>query len=120
MKAIITDPGASAAGESREPIPSLDLFDSQRSWRMVAAAFVAMFAVYGVAYSFGAFFKPMAAEFGAKSWAQVFLKFVLAHPAVTCVIPATGKFRNLADNLSAGMGPLPTPKQCAQIVAALE
>ena len=32
-----------------------------------------------------------AAEFGAQSWAQVFLKFVLAHPAVTCVIPATGK-----------------------------
>jgi diketogulonate reductase-like aldo/keto reductase len=63
---------------------------------------------------------PWAAEFGAKSWAQVFLKFVLAHPAVTCVIPATGKFRNLVDNLSAGMGPLPTPKQCAQIVAALE
>jgi aryl-alcohol dehydrogenase-like predicted oxidoreductase len=28
-----------------------------------------------------------AAEFGATSWAQVFLKFVLAHPAVTCVIP---------------------------------
>jgi diketogulonate reductase-like aldo/keto reductase len=60
------------------------------------------------------------AEFGAKSWAQVFLKFVLAHPAVTCVVPATGKFKNLVDNLSAGMGPLPTPKQCAQIVAALE
>ena len=34
---------------------------------------------------------PWAAEFGATSWAQVFLKFVLAHPAVTCVIPATGK-----------------------------
>src|SRR5260370_27874733 len=33
---------------------------------MVAAAFVAMLAVYGVAYSFGAFFKPMAAEFGAR------------------------------------------------------
>ena len=66
--------------------------------------------------------KPLpawAAEFGAKSWAQVFLKFVLAHPAVTCVIPATGKFRNLVDNLSAGMGTLPTPKQCAQIVAAI-
>src|SRR6188768_2655948 len=46
-----------------------------------------------------------AAEFGATSWAQVFLKFVLAHPGVTCVIPATGKFRNLVDNLSAGMGP---------------
>jgi aryl-alcohol dehydrogenase-like predicted oxidoreductase len=66
--------------------------------------------------------KPLpawAAEFGAKSWAQVFLKFVLAHPAVTCVIPATGKIRNLVDNLSAGMGTLPTPKQCAQIVAAV-
>jgi MFS family permease len=43
----------------------LELFDSPRAWRMVAAAFVAMFAAYGVAYSFGAFFKPMAAEFGA-------------------------------------------------------
>jgi hypothetical protein len=38
---------------------------------------------------------------------------------VTCVIPATGKFRNLVDNLSAGMGPLPTPKQLSQIVAAV-
>jgi len=45
--------------------PPLELFDSPRAWRMVAAAFVAMFAAYGVAYSFGAFFKPMAAEFGA-------------------------------------------------------
>ena len=59
-----------------------------------------------------------AAEFGAQSWAQVFLKFVLAHPAVTCVIPATGKIRNLADNLAAGMGALPDAKQRAQIVAA--
>ena len=50
---------------------------------------------------------PWAAEFGAGSWAQVFLKFVLAHPAVTCVIPATGKVRNLLDNLGAGIGPLP-------------
>ena len=58
-----------------------------------------------------------AAEFGAKSWAQVFLKFVLAHPAVTCVIPATGKLRNLVDNLAAAMGALPDAKQRAQIVA---
>ncbi len=62
--------------------------------------------------------RAWAAEFGAKSWAQVFLKFVLAHPAVTCVIPATGKLRNLVDNLSAGMGALPDAKQRAQIVAA--
>lgn len=60
-----------------------------------------------------------AADFGARSWAQVFLKFVLAHPAVTCVIPATGKIRNLIDNLSAGTGALPDAKQRAQIVAAL-
>jgi aryl-alcohol dehydrogenase-like predicted oxidoreductase len=66
--------------------------------------------------------KPLpawAAEFGAKSWAQVFLKFVLAHPAVTCVIPATGKIKNLADNLAAGMGALPDAKQRAQIIAAV-
>jgi aryl-alcohol dehydrogenase-like predicted oxidoreductase len=62
---------------------------------------------------------PWAAEFGARSWAQVFLKFVLANPAVTCVIPATGKVRNLLDNLGAGTGPLPDAKQRAQIVAAL-
>ncbi|HYJ41116.1 MAG TPA: aldo/keto reductase [Steroidobacteraceae bacterium] len=58
-----------------------------------------------------------AAEFGAKSWAQVFLKFVLAHPAVTCVIPATGKLRNLVDNLGAATGALPDAKQRAQIIA---
>ncbi len=66
--------------------------------------------------------KPLpewAAEFGATSWAQVFLKFVLAHPAVTCVIPATGKLRNAIDNLGAGIGPLPDAKQRAQITAAL-
>ena len=58
-----------------------------------------------------------AAEFGAKSWAQVFIKFVLAHPAVTCVIPATGKLRNLVDNLGAATGALPDAKQRAQIIA---
>jgi aryl-alcohol dehydrogenase-like predicted oxidoreductase len=62
---------------------------------------------------------PWAAEFGANSWAQVFLKFVLAHPAVTCVIPATGKVRNVLDNLGAGVGPLPDAKHRAQIVAAV-
>ncbi len=49
----------------REDLPPLELFDSPRAWRMTAAAFVAMFASYGIAYSFGAFFKPMAQEFGA-------------------------------------------------------
>jgi aryl-alcohol dehydrogenase-like predicted oxidoreductase len=62
---------------------------------------------------------PWAAEFGATSWAQVFLKFVLAHPAVTCVIPATGKVRNLLDNVGAAFGALPDAKQRARIIAAI-
>src|SRR5688572_30392143 len=62
---------------------------------------------------------PWAAEFQATSWAQVFLKFVLAHPAVTCVIPATGKIRNMQDNLGAGRGALPDAKHRAEIIKAL-
>ena len=54
-----------AAPLAREDARALELFDSPRAWRMTAAAFVAMFASYGIAYSFGAFFKPMTAEFGA-------------------------------------------------------
>ena len=85
-----TDLGAPGAGKSPEPIPRLDLFDSRRAWRMVAAAFVAMCAVYGVAYSFGAFFKPMAAEFGAdrSATSAVFSITVL----VWCFLgPVTGR-----------------------------
>jgi len=66
--------------------------------------------------------KPLpawAAEFDAASWGQVFLKYILAHPAVTAVIPATGKVRHLEDNLAAGRGRLPDAKQKAQIVEAL-
>jgi len=62
---------------------------------------------------------PWAAEFGATSWAQVFLKFILANPAVTCVIPATGKVRNLVDNLGAAFGRLPDAKHRAKIIASI-
>ena len=41
------------------------------------------------------------------SWAQVLLKYVLADPAVTCAIPGTRNPRHVADNLGAGVGPLP-------------
>lgn len=47
-----------------------------------------------------------AAEVGAKSWAQLFLKFVLSHPAVTAAIPATARPDHVSDNLAAGAGPL--------------
>jgi aryl-alcohol dehydrogenase-like predicted oxidoreductase len=48
-----------------------------------------------------------AAEFGANSWGQFFLKYVLAHPAVTVVTPATSKPKNMLDNLGGAVGPLP-------------
>ncbi|TYT25270.1 aldo/keto reductase [Luteimonas viscosa] len=52
-----------------------------------------------------------AAEFDARSWAQFMLKFVAAHPAVTCVTPATSKARNMADNLGSARGRLPDEAQ---------
>lgn len=48
-----------------------------------------------------------AAEIGCTSWAQVLLKFVLGHPAVTCVIPGTGKAAHMRDNAAAGTGVIP-------------
>lgn len=50
---------------------------------------------------------PWAAEIGATSWAQVLLKFVLSHPAVTCAIPGTGRPEHMADNVRAAIGTLP-------------
>jgi diketogulonate reductase-like aldo/keto reductase len=43
----------------------------------------------------------------AQSWGQFFLKFIISHPAVTCVIPGTSKPHHMADNLGAGFGRLP-------------
>jgi aryl-alcohol dehydrogenase-like predicted oxidoreductase len=51
---------------------------------------------------------PLAAELGCTTWAQFALKYVLGHPAVTCVIPGTGNSNHMADNLAAGTGRLPT------------
>jgi len=48
-----------------------------------------------------------AAEFDCSSWAQFFLKYLLAHPAVTCAIPGTSRVAHLKDNLQAGVGRLP-------------
>lgn len=50
---------------------------------------------------------PWAAEIGVASWAQYFLKWIVGHPAVTCVIPGTGKPEHIADNVAAGFGALP-------------
>ncbi|WP_404935549.1 aldo/keto reductase [Paraburkholderia sp. DHOC27] len=60
-----------------------------------------------------------AAEIGCTSWAQVLLKFVLAHPAVTCVIPGTGRPEYMIDNVHAGVGVYPDAALRKQIVAAI-
>ena len=57
-----------------------------------------------------------AAEFDCDSWAQFFLKYIVAEPAVTCVIPATSKARHMADNLKAGAGKLPNEPQRRRMV----
>lgn len=55
-----------------------------------------------------------AGEFDAESWAQFFLKYVLGHPAVTCVIPGTGDPHHMVDNMSAGVGKLPVTPDLRQ------
>ena len=57
-----------------------------------------------------------AAEFGARTWAQFFLKFILSHPAVTAVIPGTDKPEYMLDNLQAGRGVLPDAAMRRRIV----
>ncbi|MBA5708512.1 aldo/keto reductase [Pseudomonas fulva] len=52
-----------------------------------------------------------AQEQGIGSWAQLFLKFALSHPAVTAVIPATGRLDRQLDQLKAGQGPMLTQAQ---------
>lgn len=63
-----------------------------------------------------------AAEFDATTWAQFFLKYVISHPAVTVVTPATTKVKHLLDNIGGGIGRLPnaaTRKRMAAFVDAL-
>lgn len=62
---------------------------------------------------------PWAAEISCTSWAQFFLKFLIAHPAVTCVIPATRKVTHLIDNMQAGAGPLPDARIRAKMARYL-
>jgi aryl-alcohol dehydrogenase-like predicted oxidoreductase len=59
-----------------------------------------------------------AADIDARSWGQLALKFIVSHPAVTCVIPATGKLAHLRDNLGGGRGRLPDARQREEIARA--
>ncbi|MEO8385349.1 MAG: aldo/keto reductase [Betaproteobacteria bacterium] len=60
-----------------------------------------------------------AAEIDCKSWAQLLLKFVISHPAVTCAIPATARVAHLRDNMAAGSGRMPDEKMRARIAASI-
>ncbi len=62
---------------------------------------------------------PWAAEIEATSWAQLILKFIVAHPAVTCVIPATTRVDHVRENLDTARAPLPDTAMRARIVDAI-
>jgi aryl-alcohol dehydrogenase-like predicted oxidoreductase len=67
--------------------------------------------------------KPLpdwARGFDAASWGQFFLKYVLGHPAVTCVIPGTRNPEHMADNLGAGRGQLPDAAQRQQMARFID
>jgi aryl-alcohol dehydrogenase-like predicted oxidoreductase len=59
-----------------------------------------------------------AGEIGCTSWAQLMLKFVIGHPAVTCAIPGTGKLEHLRDNMAAAFGTLPDEKMRVKIATS--
>ena len=61
-----------------------------------------------------------AGEIGCTSWAQILLKFVLANPAVTCVIPGTGKPEHMTDNVQAGFGVYPDAAMLKRMAASIE
>ncbi|MBS1216155.1 MAG: aldo/keto reductase [Proteobacteria bacterium] len=63
---------------------------------------------------------PWAAEIGCTSWAQLFLKWILGDPAVTCAIPGTRNARHVEDNLGAGRGPMPDAAMRKRIEAHLD
>lgn len=61
-----------------------------------------------------------ASEFGARSWAQFFLKYVASHPAVTSITPATSRPANIEDNMGAARGALPDEGQRKRMIELVE
>ncbi|MGZ8378200.1 MAG: aldo/keto reductase [Gemmatirosa sp.] len=61
-----------------------------------------------------------AADFDARTWAQFFLKFVASHPAVTAITPATSRASNMADNLGAAVGRLPSAEQRQRMIELVD
>jgi diketogulonate reductase-like aldo/keto reductase len=63
---------------------------------------------------------PWASELECATWAQLVLKFIVAHPAVTCVIPATTSVAHVRENLAAATGRMPDAALRERIAAAVE
>ena len=63
---------------------------------------------------------PNGRQLGATSWAQLILKFILSHPAVTVAIPATTRVDHVRENLSAAVGPMPDPAMRKRISAYVQ
>ena len=63
---------------------------------------------------------PLAAEIDCSSWAQLFLKYIVSHPAVTCAIPATSDPGHLVDNMGACVGRLPDAAMRRRMVDVFE
>ena len=61
-----------------------------------------------------------AAELGVSSWSQLVLKFIVSHPAVTTVIPATTRVDHVRENLAAAAGPMPDPSMRQRIAAHVQ
>jgi len=61
-----------------------------------------------------------AADFGATTWAQFFLKFAIAHPAVTVVTPGTSNAEHMLDNITAQSGRIPTEDEIARMVEVVD
>ena len=61
-----------------------------------------------------------AKEFDATTWAQFFLKYILSHPAVTAVTPATSQAKNMIDNIGGGIGRLPNEAMRARMREAID
>ena len=61
-----------------------------------------------------------AAEIDCASWAQVILKFIVSHRAVTCAIPATTRVDHVQENIGAATGRLPDAAMRARMIAHVE
>jgi aryl-alcohol dehydrogenase-like predicted oxidoreductase len=62
----------------------------------------------------------LALDLDCSSWGQFYLKFILGHPAVTCIIPATASVSHMTDNMRANFGRLPDPQQRAEMLRFFE